>query len=93
MFGALISFQCCVKHRVNVEYEYRKRIDAMSASARLRRAEALFNWSRDFTARSLLADRGPLTNHELKLEIVLRIYGANLTDEALIEELRDRASR
>lgn len=93
VFGALISFEYCEKHLVNVELEYRRRIDAMSAKDRLRRAEALFNWSRDYTARSLLADRGPLTDHQLRLEVALRIYGANLADKALTEELRDRVSR
>ena len=78
---------------MNVEFEYRRRIDAMSARDRLCRAEALFNWSRDYTARSVLADRGPLTDHQLRLEIALRIYGVNLADKALTEELRDRASR
>jgi len=38
---------------MNVELEYRARIDAMSVVERIRRAEALFDWSRDYIARSI----------------------------------------
>jgi hypothetical protein len=78
---------------MNVDLEYRARIDAMSVVERVRRAEALFNWSRDYLARSILAARGPMPDHQLKWEVALRQYGAHPTVRELIDELRTRASR
>ena len=40
--------------RMSVDDEYRVRIGAMTVAERIRRAEALFTWSRDFLARSIL---------------------------------------
>ena len=57
---------------MNVEAEYRARIDAMSAVERVRRAEVLFCWSRDYLARSILAEQGPMSDDRLKREIALR---------------------
>lgn len=78
---------------MNVELEYRARIDAMSVVERIRRAEALFDWSRDYLARSILAERGPMSDDDLKLEIAVRQYGADPATRELIDELRNRASR
>jgi hypothetical protein len=78
---------------MNVELEYRARIDAMSVVERVRRAEALFNWSRDFLARSILATWGSMPDERLKWEVALRQYGAHLGVRELIDELRTRASR
>lgn len=78
---------------MNVEREYRARIDAMSVVERIRRAEALFNWSRDYLARSIVATRESLSDDDLKWEIALRQYGSNPATKALIDELRSRASR
>lgn len=78
---------------VNIEFEYRARVDSMSVVERIRRAEALFNWSRDYLARLIVAARGPLPDDELKWEIALRQYGANPATKELIDELRSRASR
>ena len=46
--------------RTSVDDEYRVRIRAMTVAERIRRAETLFTWSRDFLARSILAARGPM---------------------------------
>jgi len=78
---------------MNVDRVYRARIDSMSVVERIRRAEALFNWSRDYLARSIVAARGPMSDDELKWEIALRQYGANPATKALIDKLRSRASR
>jgi hypothetical protein len=72
--------------------EYRARIAAMSVSERVRRAEALFNWSRDCLARSILEARGPMSDRDLRCEIALRQYGADPAARQLIDELRTRAS-
>ena len=78
---------------MNIDLEYRARIDSMSVVERIRRAEVLFNWSRDYLARSIVAARGPMSDDELKWEIALRQYGANPATKELIDELRSRASR
>jgi hypothetical protein len=78
---------------MNVDLEYRARIDAMSVVERVRRAEALFNWSRDFLARSILATRGTMPDEQLKWEVALRQYGSHPEFRELIDELRTRASR
>ena len=78
---------------MDVEREYRTRIASMTAAERVRRAEELFEWSRDFLARSILAEAGPLPEDRLKWEVALRQYGSDPATRALIDELRDRASR
>ena len=78
---------------MNVELEYRARIDAMSVADRIRRTEVLFNWSRDYLVRSVVAARGQMSDDELKWEVALRQYGADPVTRELIDELRDRASR
>jgi hypothetical protein len=79
--------------RMNIELEYRARIDAMSVVERIRRAEALFNWSRDYLARAIVADRGPMSDDDLKWEVALRQYGTHPATKELIDELRNHASR
>ena len=78
---------------MSVEAAYRERIDAMSVAERIRRAEALFNWSRDYIARSLLASRGHIPDEDLKWEVALRQYGSHPETRQLIDDLRGRASR
>ena len=78
---------------MNIELEYRARIDAMSVADRIRRTEALFNWSREYLARSIVATSGPMSNDDLKREVALRQYGSDPATRALIDELRDRDSR
>ncbi len=78
---------------MNVELEYRARIDAMSVADRIRRTEVLFNWSRDYLVRSIVAARGQMSDDDVKWEVALRQYGADPVTRQLIDELRDRASR
>jgi hypothetical protein len=77
---------------MDVELEYRTRIDAMSMIERVRRAEALFNWSRDYLARAIVATEGPMPDERLKWEVALRQYGSDPATRQLIDELRSRAS-
>jgi hypothetical protein len=77
---------------MNVELEYRNRIDAMSVLDRVRRAEALFRWSRDYLARSILAAEGPMSDERLKHKVALRQYGTDSATRRLIDELRTRDS-
>ena len=78
---------------MSVESEYRERIGAMSVAERIRRAEVLFVWSRDYLARSIVAPQGPMAEDDLKWEVALRQYGAHPATKELINELRRRASR
>lgn len=71
---------------MNVENEYRRLIDAMSVAERIRRAEALFRWSRDYLARSIRAAQGPMSEARLKREIALRQYGSDPAARRLIDE-------
>jgi len=71
---------------MNVESEYRQLTDAMTAAERVRRAEALFRWSRDYLARSIRATQGPMSEARLKREVALRQYGADPTARRLIDE-------
>ncbi len=71
---------------MNVEKEYRLLIDAMSVAERVRRAEALFRWSRDYLARSIRAMQGPMSEARLKREIALRQYGSDPAARRLIDE-------
>ncbi len=78
---------------MNIESEYRARIDAMSVVERIRRAEALFSWSQSYLARSIVASQGPMSDDDLKWEVALRQYGTHPATKALIDELRNRVSR
>jgi hypothetical protein len=78
---------------MTIEREYRSRVGAMSVVERVRRAETLFNWSRDFLARSIVAAQGPMSDDDLRWEVALRQYGTNRAMKKLIDELRSRASR
>ena len=71
---------------MNVENEYRLLIDAMTVAERVRRAEALFRWSRDYLARSIRATQGPMSEARLKREIALRQYGSDPAARRLIDE-------
>jgi hypothetical protein len=77
---------------MNVELEYRIRVDAMSVVERVRRAEALFRWSRDYLARSILSAQGPMSDDLLKQKVALRQYGADQAAKKLIDELGARVS-
>ena len=69
------------------------RIYAMSMVEQILQAEELFNWSRDYRARSIAVTRGPMSDEDLKWEVALRQHGANSSTRQLIDGLRNRASR
>lgn len=78
---------------MDVDSEYRARVDAMSVEQRIRRADALFRWSREFLVRSILDSRGPLSEHDLARELALRQYGSDVAARRWLEELRTHAER
>ena len=71
---------------MNVENEYRLLVDAMTVAERVRRAEALFRWSRDYLARSIRLTHGPMSEARLKREVALRQYGSDPAARRLIDE-------
>jgi hypothetical protein len=71
---------------MNVENEYRLLTDAMPVVERVRRAEALFRWSRDYLVRSIRATQGPMSEARLKREVALRQYGSEPGARRLIDE-------
>jgi hypothetical protein len=71
---------------MNVENEYSRLVDAMTVAERVRRAEALFRWSRDYLARSIRATQGPMSEDRLKREVALRQYGSDPAARRLIDE-------
>jgi len=73
--------------------KYRECIGAMSASERVRRAEEMFCWSRDFLARTIAEASPDISEADLKWEIALRQYGSSSAFQALVRECRSRASR
>lgn len=75
-----------------VDVEYRKRIDAMTICQRVQRAAELFGWARGFVARQIVAERGSLSEEQLKWEVALRQYGADPMARSLIEGIRARVS-
>lgn len=78
---------------MDVEREYRVRVDAMSVVERVRRAEALFRWSRAYLVRAILETRGPLSERELAHELAIRLYGSDPHARPMIEALRADAQR
>ncbi len=92
VLGAPSSMMCVAREPLSrIEVEYRRRIDSMTISERVQRADALLSWARGFVARQILAERGPLSDERLKWEVALRQYGGDPTTRALIEGMRIRA--
>ena len=82
-----------VRLHMDIEAAYRERVNSMSIAERIRRAETLFNWSRDYIARSILASRGSIPDADLRWEVALRQYGSQPEIRELIDDLRGRVSR
>ena len=76
-----------------VDDKYRECVGAMSVAERVRRAETIFCWSRDFLARSLAEASPNISEVDLRWEIAIRQYGSNSAFQALVSECRSRASR
>ena len=76
-----------------VEALYRERIARMTIAERVQRAAALFEWSRGFVARQVVAEIGALPGERLKWEVALRLYGADPRARSMIERMLSRASR
>lgn len=78
---------------MNVETEYRKRVDAMTAAEKVRRCEELFEWARRVRMRAIVAEHGPMPASRLRRELAMRLYGADPAMRRLIEGLDARDPR
>jgi hypothetical protein len=82
-----------MKSSNTVEALYRERIDRMTIADRVQRSAALFEWSRGFVARQIVAELGQIPRERLKWEVALRQYGADPMARSMIRRMIDRASR
>lgn len=77
---------------MDVQQEYERRIDALSPCERVQRSVEMFNWAREFIARQIVAERGPMSVERLKWEVALRQYGSDSQTRALVERMLSRVS-
>ncbi|MFM7158786.1 MAG: hypothetical protein ACKO3P_00245 [Planctomycetaceae bacterium] len=70
----------------DVQRRYDELIDDLPIHVKVARAAALFHWSRDWIMRQVLAEKGPLPDARLRLEIALRMYGHEESLRKLIEQ-------
>ena len=69
-----------------VQKKYEQLIDAMPVHVKVARAAKMFQWSRDWIMRQVLAEKGPMSEERLRLEIALKMYGHEEPMRRLIEE-------
>ena len=69
-----------------VQQKYDELIDAMPVHVKVARAAEMFRWSRDWIMRQVLAEKGPMSEERLRLEIAMRMYGHEESVRRLIEK-------
>ena len=70
----------------DIKQRYDKLIDAMPIHVKVARAAEMFQWSRDWLMRQVLAEKGPMSEERLRLEIAMRMYGHEEPVRQLIEK-------
>lgn len=60
-------------------------VDRLTAREKIARALAMFDWSRRWIERQIIAERGAMDGEQLRLEVALRLYGAEPGARRLIE--------
>lgn len=68
------------------QQRYDKLIDEMPIHGKVARAAEMFQWSRDWLMRQVLAKKGPMSEECLRLEIAMRMYGHEEPMRCLIEK-------
>ena len=58
----------------------------MPMHVKVARAEQIFQWSRDWIMRQVLAEKGPMSTQRLRLEIALKLYGHEMPVRQLTEK-------
>lgn len=76
-----------------IEERYQAAIDRLSPRERIARGMAMFDWTRGWIGRQIVAERGPLTPERLRWEVALRLYGDEPGPRRLIEGILDRVGR
>ncbi len=71
----------------DVQQRYDKLIDEMPIHVKVVRAAEMFQWSRDWLMRQVLAEKGPMSTERLRLEIAMRMYGHEEPVRQLIEKV------
>ncbi len=62
---------------IDIEVEYRRRIDAMPMHKRVERAADMAFWARRMIARQIVNEQGQLSEQRLKCEVARRVYVAD----------------
>jgi hypothetical protein len=57
-----------------IEQEYQSRMDALTGKERVARSLALLLWSREMIARRIVAEKGEISDEQLKWEVALQLY-------------------
>ncbi len=75
---------------IPIEEEYQSRMDALPGRERIARAVSMLAWSRQMIARRIVAEKGEMSEEQLKWEVALRLYGSDPVIGRMIEsELAD----
>ncbi len=75
-----------------VQQKYDELIDSMPVHVKVARAAQMFCWSRDWIMRQILAEKGPMSEDRLRLEIAMRMYGHEESVRRLIEKALSHVS-
>ena len=76
-----------------VEQQYNSAMDALSPQERIARCAAMLKWTRDLLARQVTAELGAISDERLKWEVAKRLYGADPTTRAMIDQRLEDVSR
>ena len=69
-----------------VQRRHDELIDEMPVHVKVARAAEMFRWSRDWIMRQILAEKGPMSEERLSLEIAMKMYGHEESVRQLIEK-------
>lgn len=75
-----------------VPQRYEELIDAMPVHIKVARAAQMFQWSRDWIMRQVLAEKGTMSEERLRLEIAMKMYGHEESVRQLIEKALSHVS-
>ncbi len=75
-----------------VQQKYDELIDAMPIHVKVARAAQMFQWSRDWIRRQILAEKGLMSEQRLRLEVALRMYGQEEPTRRLLEKALSHVS-
>jgi hypothetical protein len=75
-----------------VQQRYEELIDAMPVHVKVARAAQMFQWSRDWIMRQILAEKGTMSEERLRLEIAMKMYGHEESVRQLIEKALSHVS-